>query len=406
MEHADSQPPPVPSPLPLPDLTVPPPGLRAFPKSLDLSITGRCNLKCRYCFYADEMAALSDMPAARWHALFGELGRLGVQHVCLSGGEVFTRPDLFELIDGVIANRMRYSILTNGTLITEETLKAFDVGKRRQRMDSIQVSIDGSCAEIHDQSRPPRSFDRTMRGLRLLKKAKFPVTVRVTVNRANVNDLPNTARLLLEDVGLSSFSTNEADQMGSARCYGDSVVLTRDERLRAMKTLSSLNKRYKGRISATAGPLSLAQHFAEIEGRLAKGETGMPGRGTLCSCGGVFSKMAVLHDGTLLPCNMLPKLVMGVFGHQSLVEAWRNSPAINVVRYRRQIQLSSIPECRDCPYTGFCAGGCPGSVMAKYGRLNARDPLVCYRIFKGEEPEEQVKVEVKVKKMERSESQP
>jgi len=76
---------------------------------------------------------------------------------------------------------------------------------------------------------------------------------------------------------------------------------------------------------------------------------------------------------------------MGVFGYQSFSEAWRNSPAINAVRYRRQIPLSSIPECRDCSYTGFCAGGCPGSVMAKCGRLNARDPLVCYRIFKGEE---------------------
>ena len=379
---------PAPEPLTIPDLTVPPPGLCAFPKSLDLSITGRCNLKCRYCFYADEMAALSDMPSERWHALFKELGRLRVHRVCLSGGEAFTRPDLFELIDGIIANKMRYSILTNGTLITEETLKAFEVGKRRPRLESIQVSIDGSCAEIHDKSRPPKSFDRALRGLRLLKDASFPVTVRVTVNRANVDDLPNVARLLLEDVGLGGFSTNEAEQMGSARCYGDSVVLTRDERLRAMETLSSLNKKYNGRISAAAGPLAMASHFAEIDEHRARGETGQRGRGTLCSCGGAFQKMAILHDGTMVPCNMLPKLTMGVFGYQSLSDAWRDSPAINVVRYRRQIQLSSIPECRDCPYTGFCAGGCPGSVMARYGRLNARDPLVCFRIFKGEEAEE------------------
>jgi SynChlorMet cassette radical SAM/SPASM protein ScmE len=377
-----------PEPIPIPDLTVPPLGLRAFPKSVDLSITGRCNLKCRYCFYADEMAALSDMPSERWHALFEELGKLGVQRVCLSGGEAFTRPDLFELIDGVVANKMRYSILTNGTLITETTLKSFGVGKRRLRLDAIQVSIDGSCAGIHDKSRPPRSFDRALRGLRLLKEAGFPVTVRVTINRSNVDDLPNAARLLIEDVGLGSFSTNEADQMGSARCYGDSVVLTREERRRAMETLSSLDRQYGGRIGAQAGPLASAKHFAEIEERRGRGETEQPGRGTLCSCGGVFNKMAILHDGTMVPCNLLPKLIMGVFGHHSLSEAWRNSPAINAVRYRRQIRLSSIPECKGCPYTGFCAGGCPASVMARYGKLNARDPLACYRIFKGEEAQE------------------
>jgi len=377
-----------PEPLPMPDVTEPPPGLSRFPKSLDLSLTGRCNLKCRYCFYADEMTALNDMPAARWHALFEELGKLGVQNVSLSGGEVFTRPDLFELIDGIIANKMRYGILTNGTLITEETIKEFAKGKRRLRLDSIQVSIDGSCAEIHDQSRPPKSFDRALRGLRLLKEAGFPVAVRVTVNRANVNDLPNVARLLIEDVGLPGFSTNEAEQMGSARCYGENVVLTNAERKQAMETLTNLNKKYNGRISATAGPLAAAAHFAEIEKACAEGKTGIPGRGTLCSCGGVFTKLAILHDGTIVPCNMLPKLVMGVFGHHSLAEVWRESPAINAVRYRRRIPLQSLPSCKDCSYAGFCAGGCPGSAMARFGRLNVRDPLVCYRVFKGEEKDE------------------
>ncbi len=371
--------------LPVPDLTVPPPGLARFPRELNLCITGRCNLKCRYCFYADEMVTRNDLPTERWLALFREISALGVQRVSLSGGEAFTRKDLFELIDGIVASKMRYSMLTNGTLINRETLAAFGVGKRRLRLDSIQVSIDGSRAEIHDQSRPPQSFERALAGLRLLKEAGFPVTVRVTVNRANLDDLPNIARLLLKDVGLPSFSTNEAEQMGSARCYGDSMVLTPAERRRAMTMLAELNRKYEDRISANAGPLALAKHFADIEEALARGEENRPGRGRLCACGGVFSKMAILHDGTMVPCDMLPNLTMGVFGLHSLREAWRSSPAINAVRYRRDIPLSALPSCRDCSYAGFCTGGCPASVMARYGRLNVRDPLVCYRIFRGEE---------------------
>jgi len=372
----------------VPDLTVPPPGLPRFPRELNLCITGRCNLKCRYCFYADEMAARNDLPTERWLALIEELGKLGVQRVTLTGGEAFTRPDLFQLIDGIVANRMRYSLLTNGTLISPDKVAAFAVGKRRLRMDTIQVSIDGSRAEIHDQSRPPKSFDRALAGLRMLKEAGFPVTVRVTINRTNIDDLPNIARLLLEDVGLPSFSTNEAQQMGSARCFGESMVLTPLERRRAMEVLTDLNKKYGGRISANAGPLALARHVAEIEECLARGQNSMPGRGKLCSCGGVLGKMAILHDGTIVPCDLLPTLTMGVYGLHSLTEAWRSSPAINAVRYRRDIPLASLPTCRDCAYIGFCSGGCPGSVMARYGRLNVRDPLDCYRIFKGEVPDD------------------
>ncbi|MDM8543767.1 radical SAM protein [Desulfococcaceae bacterium HSG9] len=354
------------------------------PRSVDIAITGRCNLKCQYCFYADEMETRSDLSAERWLTFFEELGRLGVMDATLSGGEVFTRRDIFELIDGIIANRMRYGMLSNGTLITEKVLARFDKGKRRLRLNSIQVSIDGSCAEIHNQSRPD-SFDKALRGLRLLKKNGFPVTVRVTINRHNVDDLKNIAALLLEDVGLPGFSTNEAFPMGSGKCSGGSIILTREQRQQAMDTLTALNERYEGRISAQAGPLSLAKEWADIEARMARGETAKPGRGTLASCGGVFKKLDIQHDGTIVPCNLLPDLTMGKIIEDDLQQAWLDHPSINIVRQRRTIPTRSLLTCKDCAYAGFCNAGCPGMVMNINDRLNARDPMVCFRIQRGEE---------------------
>ncbi len=379
MAEAVAEPRPDPTERWLMDPTVPPPGLATAPSSVDISLTGRCNLRCRYCFFADEMAGLSDLPTERWLAAFEELGGLAVQRVTLSGGEVFTRRDLWELVDGLIDSRLRYSMLSNGTLISDKTIAAFEQGKRRQRLDSIQVSIDGSRAETHDKSRPPRSFHRALRGLRLLKEAEFPVTVRVTVNAHNVEDLPAIARLLLEEVGLPGFSTNEAEQMGTARCQGESITLSPEQRKRAMTLLDELNEQYGGRIGASAGPLAAADHYAEIDAAVARGETGFPGRGTLCSCGGAFSKMAILHDGTMAPCNMLPQLTMGTVGTHGLQEAWLHHPSVNVLRQRRHIPLDTLPECEGCEYTGFCAGGCPAAVMARTGRLNAADTEFCYR---------------------------
>ncbi|RJX21228.1 MAG: radical SAM protein [Desulfobulbus sp.] len=352
------------------------------PQSVDISLTGRCNLRCRYCYYNNEMVSLSDLPTDRWLIFFAELGELAVQRVTLSGGEVFTRPDLFELIDAIIENRMRYSLLTNGTLITEKTIVALSISKRRLRLDSIQVSIDGSNADVHNKSRPPNSFGRAMRGLLLLRDAGIPVTVRVTVNHHNVHDLENIAKLLLDDLGLPGFSTNEAEQMGTARCTGQDVLITEEERRLASSTLAKLNRRYDNRISATAGPLALANHFADLDDRLARGEIQMSGRGTLSSCGGVFSKMAVLHDGTMVPCNLLPSMIMGKIGIDPLQKAWLHHSAINSVRNLTGIPLSSLANCRECAYTGLCAGGCPAAVMAKFGKLDAADPDVCYRLYR------------------------
>ncbi|MBN1954678.1 MAG: radical SAM protein [Anaerolineae bacterium] len=357
-----------------------PPVLSA-PLSVDIAITGRCNLHCGYCFYADEMVALRDLPGERWQAFFVELGQLAVQRVSLTGGEAFTRPDLFELIDGVVANRMRYNILSNGTLITEETLCQFEAGKRRQRLDYIQVSIDGSRAEIHDKSRP-NSFERAIRGLRLLVEARFPATVRVTVNRYNVDDLENVARLLLEEIGLPAFSTNEAEPGGMAKRQADEIALTPAQRRRAMAVLPALAERYNGRINAQAGPLALAREFQFLEDCVADGLADLPGRGTLSSCGGVFSKLAVHHDGTIVPCHWLPSLHLGQIGVDDLQTIWREHPVLDKLRCRRTIPLHTLPTCRDCPYASFCRGGCPGQALLLTGELDVRSPMTCYRLYR------------------------
>jgi SynChlorMet cassette radical SAM/SPASM protein ScmE len=355
------------------------------PREVDIAITGKCNLACQYCFYADEMVARSNLPTDRWLSFFEELRQLGVMTVCLTGGEVFTRPDLFELIDGIIANRMRYQLLSNGTMVTAQTLAQFEIGKRRQRMDSIQISVDGSSAEVHDLSRP-KSFGRALEGLKLLKKAGYPVSVRVTINRFNVDDLENVAYLLLEEVGLSSFSTNEAYACGATNRTEDSIILTPAQRQQAMETLTRLSEQYDQRIQAQAGPLVFANEMKIMDEMRACGQNGRPGRGTLSSCGGAFTKIAVLHDGTIVPCHLLSTLRLGTIGVDSLQDIWLNHPTMKAMRQRREIPLSSLATCQGCTYQGFCTGGCPGGAVYAYGEINARNPMDCYRVLKGEDP--------------------
>ena len=356
------------------------------PSTVHIAITGRCNLDCRYCFYSDKMVGLTDLPAARWQTFFNELGSLGVMNVVLTGGEAFARPDLFELIDSIIANRMRYSILSNGTLITDKVIEKFEVGKRRLRLNYIQVSVDGSRAEIHNKSRP-NSFDRVMRGLRLLVEHDFPIAVRVTINRHNVDDLENIAHLLLEELRLPQFGTNEVHPGGSASDPNSNITLRHDERLKAMRVLSELEKKYPGRIQASAGPLYMAHHVEMIERALASGHTGVPNGGKLTACGCPFAEISVLHDGTIVPCHHLSSFAMGTIGETSLQDIWLHHEALENLRNRREIPLSTLETCKDCAYQGFCTGGCPGGTYYFTGELNVRNIMGCYRIFKGEDPQ-------------------
>jgi SynChlorMet cassette radical SAM/SPASM protein ScmE len=353
----------------------------ATPRSVSISITGRCNLRCKYCFYADEMTALKDLPAENWLTFFDELGQLGVMEVTLTGGEAFTRPDLFELIDGIIANRMRYRILSNGTLIDENVLAQFEVGKRRLRLDSIQISIDGSRAEIHDQSRP-KSFLRATRGLRLLKENVFPVTVRVTINRHNLQDLDNIAYLLLEDIGLPSFSTNEAMPIGSGCQNAGEVSLTAADQQKAMQIIGRLLERYPGRLHAQAGPQAKRSMYAEMEHARRTGEKANSWTmGYLTACGCVFSRIDILHNGDIVPCSMLPELVLGNITKDSLAEIWHSHPTIEALRQRRSIPIKQVTGCEGCEWTEYCNGSCSGLAHQLTGDFNQANPEDCYRRF-------------------------
>ena len=170
------------------------------PREWDVALTGKCNLSCSYCFFANEMVGRNDLSTEQWTRFFETLG---TRSVCRAGGEVFVRKDLWELLDCVVANGLRYSILSNGTLIREDTITKLCEPARRRRLSSIQVSIDGSCAAVHDASRGAGSFERALRAVRLLKDAGFPLTVRLTVNKYNVDDLEATAKLREEDYQLA-----------------------------------------------------------------------------------------------------------------------------------------------------------------------------------------------------------
>lgn len=350
------------------------------PRQVAIALTGRCNLHCAYCFYAGEMAARADLPTPAWLAAFEQLGRLGVMSATLTGGEVFTRRDLFALLDGLIAQRMRYSLLTNGTLIDEHTLAQFN-GKRRTRLDLIQVSLDGATPEIHDQSRP-HSFTRALHGLRLLIAAGFPVTVRVTINRHNLDDLDNLAHLLLDELGLPGFSTNAAMPVGAGCRPSEGAGLTPAQTAQAMRSLERLHARYPGRLQASAGPQVLAKMYAQMETARRTGQPAPDWRmGYLSACGCVFSQIDILHDGSIVPCHMLPGVVLGNITHDDLGEIWRTHPSLHALRARGEITLASVPGCAGCEWAAQCNGGCPGLAHQLTGDFNRANPADCYRRF-------------------------
>ncbi len=352
------------------------------PRSFDISVTKKCNLKCKYCFYQKEMKNREDLSLEEWEKFFTELKNLAAEDLCLSGGEVFSRKDIWNFIDALIDSNLRYSVLTNGTLFDEEAVKQIQRGKRKARLSNIQFSIDGPNADIHDLSRGTGSFEKAVKGLILAKEAGLNVSVRMTVNKFNLNHLEETAKFLLEEIGMSSFSTNDAMPMGAGCMNEGRIILSPFEQVEAIKKLGYLSEKFEGRINAQAGPLAKWREYRRMERMKKNGEKPSPGMGYLSACGCVFNKLAVHHDGTIVPCNMLADIELGRINRDSIREIWLNSPVLKKMKERRQIPVSEAPGCGDCEWNIYCNGSCPALAGVTPDDFIKSNPVDCYRKLK------------------------
>ena len=118
-------------------------------RMLVLSLTGDCNLACRYCYASGQDRSMMTWETARRAIDLAATG--GAPFILqFSGGEpLLALPLLRQIADYVRTNhiRVRMDLQTNGTLMTEETadfLHGADIG--------IGVSLDGRPAE-HDAHR-------------------------------------------------------------------------------------------------------------------------------------------------------------------------------------------------------------------------------------------------------------
>ncbi len=353
--------------------------LMKTPKSMDLEITNRCNLRCRYCSHFSSKGDVDqDLSTKEWLQFFEALGRCAVMDVCLQGGEPFIREDFKELVEGIVRNRMRFSILSNGTLITDD-MAAFLAATGR--CNSVQISIDGSMETTHDAFRGKGNFHRALSGLKSLIKHNLSATVRVTIHRKNVRDLEAVARLLLEEIGLPDFSTNSASHLGLCRKNAEQVQLTAEERTIAMETLLRLNQKYNDRISAQAGPLAEAREWLRMMKAQKEGLDNLPNRGFLTGCGGFMTKLAVRADGVMVPCNLIPGMELGRINQDDLEEAWRNHPELNRFRNRTSIPLSDFEYCRGCDFMNYCTGNCPALAFTLLNDPYQPSPDACLKRF-------------------------
>lgn len=132
-------------------------------RTLRLSVTERCTLRCRYCMPAQGRAFHgAGLQADELLALTGVLRGLGLRRVKLTGGEPLLHPRLADLVAGLKAQGYEeVSLTTNGLDLARQA-----AGLRRAGLDRVTVSLDALDPELYRQLTRGGDLEEVLRGLR------------------------------------------------------------------------------------------------------------------------------------------------------------------------------------------------------------------------------------------------
>ena len=132
---------------------------------LRVSVTDRCNFRCRYCMPAEGMRWLDRDQLLSFEEitrLVGVLAGLGVTDVRLTGGEPLARREFPRLVSMLrpIEGIRDLSVTTNGYLLERDAAALVDAG-----IDRINVSIDSLARDRFHEITRRDALPQVLRGL-------------------------------------------------------------------------------------------------------------------------------------------------------------------------------------------------------------------------------------------------
>jgi len=261
-------------------------------KSLRVSVTDKCNFRCRYCMPAEGLEWLGREELLTFEEiqrLVRVLASIGVDEVRLTGGEPLVRRDLPVLV-GMLADTpgvRDLSLTTNGVLLDRFAGPLVEAGLRR-----LNVSLDSLSHVRFAEITRRDALDRVLAGL--AEAERYPQLRPIKVNCVAIRgfteeEVPALAELARRKpyvVRFIEFMPLDADQ-----AWRDDDVLTGGEILALIEERWPL-------VEVPAKPSSTARRFRFADGA---GEIGFvnPVSEPFCSS---CDRIRLTADGQLRTC--------------------------------------------------------------------------------------------------------
>jgi radical SAM protein with 4Fe4S-binding SPASM domain len=274
---------------------------------LDLLIP--CNLRCRHCYL--DFSKTDILPLPKVLSILDQLADHGTVELILTGGEIFLRKDLLDIVAHAERRGFLFDLYTNGNFIDEkmaDRLAAYAIYK-------VQLSVYGTSAAVHEAiTKKPGTFDKSIRAARLLIERGIRVRLQCHIQQDNYEDAYRFPDF--------------AHSLGAEYRFDTKLVPNRN---------------------GSTVPLDFGVTVAQ-QARLY--ESGLVDRLKADSlCTAASAKARITAAGDIYPCDLISNVTIGNLHQHTLAEIWSSSRRSDL----RETILGYKPHrCGGCGHTTDC----------------------------------------------------
>jgi MoaA/NifB/PqqE/SkfB family radical SAM enzyme len=292
-----------------------------MPLFVQIEITSKCNLVCKYCQRTSDPDNQSDndMSLDSFNMIINQL-KYPTRSVHLVGmGEPLLNPDLFSMIRSAKEKGLEVSLIDNFTLIDrEKSLALIESG-----LDFLYISFDSASKDTFEELRTGADFEKIINNVKLFvktkqeTKAKRPVFLfKSTISSFNINEIPQLVKLA-EDLGADGINFGK--------------MMSEEESNSIISTIR-LNEKDMPSSKIRVYPCELSDSYQ-------------------CDA---LSGCYVTFDLKVLPCGLIPEstyraqysqFTLGDLNTETLGNVWRHS----FKKFRKKIKSGTyLPRCKTC----------------------------------------------------------
>ncbi len=316
------------------------------------SITTNCNLSCLYCYIGDQGKVPDHiMPYSDAVTILNKIKSVNASStIAVTGGEPFTHPDLFKILDFLENIDLKFKLGTNAVLIDEIKAKRL---KAYKNLILVQASLDGMSPEIHAITRG-NSFEASMNGIKHLLAQKVPLAIAPTLHEGNIHEMEKLARFTYSNGAV--FSPNHLHKFPNAP--NTNHISLKPETLRKfiVETLLKTSKEF-----------NIDSHHNDIN---IKSCEDLPNTRCNYVCSNSWSLIDIDWNGDVFPCHLFRErdhIIGNILNEEFSVILERGRKS------KTRVKSYEIPKCKKCPFVATCGGGCRSSAYHTTGTPAAED---------------------------------